>query len=70
MNEGGLKVPLIMSGNGITKGVYHEFTYLTDMAATISKIITGEIPERRKFTQSNMYKYLRPYEQVARYEIL
>ncbi len=46
MNEGGLKVPLIMSGNGITKGVYSEFTYLTDIAATISKIITGEVPER------------------------
>ena len=46
MNEGGLKVPLIISGNRITKGVYSEFTYLTDIAATISKIITGEVPER------------------------
>lgn len=46
MNEGGLKVPLIISGSGVTQGVYKEFAFVTDIAATISKMIDGEIPKR------------------------
>ena len=46
MNEGGLKVPLIISGSGVVQGVYKEFTFVTDIAATISKMINGDIPKR------------------------
>lgn len=30
------------------------------------ELLMGEIPERNKFTQKGLYKYLRPYEEVAK----
>ena len=39
MHEGGLKVPLIISGPNIKQGRYDKFTFITDIAPTISDII-------------------------------
>ena len=46
MSEGGLRVPLIMSGPGINKGKNHNFAFVTDIAATISDIVFDEVDER------------------------
>ena len=46
MSEGGLRVPLIISGPDISIGKNHNFTFVTDVAATISDIVFNEIDER------------------------
>ena len=46
MSEGGLRVPLIMSGPGIKKGKNHNFAFVTDIAATISDIVFDDVDER------------------------
>ena len=46
MSEGGLRVPLIMSGPGIKKGKNHNFVFVTDIAATISDIVFDDVDER------------------------
>lgn len=43
MNEGGIKVPLIISGPNIKQGIYGEFLYVTDIASTITDIVSGQI---------------------------
>ena len=49
-NEGGLRVPLIMSGPGITRHgeITDEFTFVTDLAPTILNL-TGTTEHRGKF---------------------
>ena len=46
MSEGGLRVPLIISGPDISIGKNHNFTFVTDVAATISDIVFNEIDQR------------------------
>ena len=46
MSEGGLRVPLIISGPDISIGKNHNFTFVTDIAATISDIVFNEIDQR------------------------
>ena len=46
MSEGGLRVPLIMSGPGIKNGKNHNFAFVTDIAATLSDIVFDEVDER------------------------
>jgi len=46
MSEGGLRVPLIISGPEIKKGKNQNFAFVTDIAATLSDIIFDEIDER------------------------
>ena len=46
MSEGGLRVPLIISGPGIAKGKNHNFAFVTDIAATINDIVFGGVNER------------------------
>ena len=46
MSEGGLRVPLIISGPGIEKGKNHNFTFVTDIAATISDIVFDKVNQR------------------------
>ena len=46
MSEGGLRVPLIISGPGVKKGKNHQFTFVTDIAATISDIVFNEVDQR------------------------
>ena len=46
MSEGGLRVPLIISGPGIKKGKNHNFAFVTDIAATLSDIVFDEVDER------------------------
>ena len=46
MSEGGLRVPLIISGPEIKKGKNQNFAFVTDIAATISDIVFDEVDER------------------------
>ena len=46
MSEGGLRVPLIISGPDISIGKNHNFTFVTDVTATISDIVFNEIDQR------------------------
>ena len=46
MSEGGLRVPLIISGPEIKKGKNKNFAFVTDIAATISDIVFDEVDER------------------------
>ena len=46
MSEGGLRVPLIISGPGIKNGKDHNFAFVTDIAATLSDIVFDEIDKR------------------------
>ena len=46
MSEGGLRVPLIISGPGIQKGKNHNFAFVTDIAATLSDIVFNDVDER------------------------
>ena len=46
MSEGGLRVPLIISGPGVSIGKNHNFAFVTDIAATISDIIFDAVDER------------------------
>ena len=47
MSEGGLRVILlIISGPGVKKGKNHQFTFVTDIAATISDIVFNEVDQR------------------------
>ena len=46
MSEGGLRVPLIISGPDISIGKNHNFTFVTDVAATISDIVFNEVDQR------------------------
>ena len=46
MSEGGLRVPLIISGPEIKKGKNQNFAFVTDIAATLSDIVFDEIDER------------------------
>ena len=46
MSEGGLRVPLIISGPDVSIGKNHSFTFVTDIAATISDIVFNEIDQR------------------------
>ena len=46
MSEGGLRVPLIISGPDISIGKNHNFTFVTDIAATISDVVFNEIDQR------------------------
>ena len=46
MSEGGLRVPLIISGPDISIGKNHNFAFVTDVAATISDIVFNEIDQR------------------------
>ena len=46
MSEGGLRVPLIISGPEIKKGKNQNFAFVTDIAATLSDIVFNEIDER------------------------
>ena len=46
MSEGGLRVPLIISGPDVSIGKNHNFTFVTDIAATISDIVFNEIDQR------------------------
>ena len=46
MNEGGIKVPLIISGPNIKQGIYSEFSYVTDIASTITDIVSGQIHDQ------------------------
>ena len=46
MSEGGLRVPLIISGPDVSIGKNHNFTFVTDVAATISDIVFNEIDQR------------------------
>jgi arylsulfatase/uncharacterized sulfatase len=46
MSEGGLRVPLIISGPDIKKGKNQNFAFVTDIAATLSDIVFDEVDER------------------------
>ena len=46
MSEGGLRVPLIISGPEIKKGKNQNFAFVTDIAATLSDIVFDEVDER------------------------
>tara|TARA_B100000989_G_scaffold157167_1_gene117373 strand:+ start:25 stop:597 length:573 start_codon:yes stop_codon:yes gene_type:complete len=46
MSEGGLRVPLIISGPEIKKGKNQSFAFVTDIAATLSDIVFDEVDER------------------------
>ena len=46
MSEGGLRVPLIISGPGIKGGLNENFTFVTDIAATLNDIVYGTVDER------------------------
>ena len=46
MSEGGLRVPLIISGPGVKKGKNHNFAFVTDIAATISDMVFEEVDQR------------------------
>lgn len=46
MSEGGLRVPLIISGPGVSVGKNHNFAFVTDIAATVSDIIYDAVDER------------------------
>ena len=46
MSEGGLRVPLIISGPGVVKGKNHNFAFVTDIAATVTDIVFGGVNER------------------------
>ena len=46
MSEGGLRVPLIISGPGIKSGLNENFTFVTDIAATLNDIVFGTVDER------------------------
>tara|TARA_B100001027_G_scaffold140930_1_gene98008 strand:+ start:22 stop:594 length:573 start_codon:yes stop_codon:yes gene_type:complete len=46
MSEGGLRVPLIISGPGISSGKNHNFAFVTDIVATISDKVFNEVDQR------------------------
>ena len=46
MSEGGLRVPLIISGPGISSGKNHNFAFVTDIAATISDKVFKKVDQR------------------------
>ena len=46
MSEGGLRVPLIISGPGVKSGLNENFTFVTDIAATLNDIVFGTVDER------------------------
>ena len=46
MSEGGLRVPLIISGPEVKKGKNQNFAFVTDIAATLSDIVFDEVDER------------------------
>jgi arylsulfatase/uncharacterized sulfatase len=46
MSEGGLRVPLIISGPEIKKGKNQNFAFVTDIAATLSDIVFDEVDKR------------------------
>lgn len=46
MSEGGLRVPLIISGPGVINGKNDNFVFVTDIAATITDIVYNDVDER------------------------